>query len=110
MRTRFQPGDWVVFRKTKFGERPTDRAVEVTPCPNGDGYTYQVDKYWVVESMRPDGRVVVRTRRGKQHVIDAEDRRFRRANLIDRILRRSRFTETADKLNTPPSVGEPSIA
>ena len=109
MRATYNTGDWVVFRKTKFSERPTDRAVEVTPCPNGDGYTYQVDKFWVVESVRPDGRVVVRTRRGKRHEIDADDRRFRHASLWDRVVHRGRFHETSDQLNTP-SMSEAAVA
>ena len=99
IQTQYQPGDWVVFRKTKFGVRPTDRAVEVTPCPNGDGYTYQVDKFWVVERLLQDGRVVVRTRRGKRHEIDPEDRCFRHASLWDRIWNRDRFSETEQQID-----------
>ena len=100
MSDTFQKGDWVVYRKTKFGERPTGRAVEVTPCEHGDGYTYLVDKYWVVESVRGD-RVTVRTRRGKRHEIEASDRRFRRAALWERLVHRSRFAETAENVEEP---------
>jgi hypothetical protein len=28
-----------------------------------------VDKLWVVEEVRPDGQLVLRTRRGKRHVL-----------------------------------------
>ena len=99
MKQHFERGDWVVYRKTKFGERPTGRAVDVTPSAHGDGYTYLVDKYWVVESTKENGRVVVRTRRGKRHEIDADDRRFRRAALWERVLHRTRFVETAEQVD-----------
>lgn len=100
MTSRFQKGDWVVYRKTKFGECPTDRAVEVTPCEHGDGYTYLVDKYWVVESALED-RVIVRTRRGKRHEIAIDDRQFRPAALWERLLYRNRFVETAEQVDVP---------
>lgn len=92
MRTRmFKPGDPVIFRKSKLSTRPGPRAEEIHPAPRGETYSYEVDKFWVVVETREDGTVVVETRRGKQHVIDANHPRLRHINLWERLFYRSRF-------------------
>ena len=94
--TRFRKGDWIVFRKTKFSEHPTSRAIEVTPSRQGDGYSYVVEKYWVVVDTLENGNIVVCTRRGKRHEIEPDEFKVRKATLWDRVLRRSRFQETSE--------------
>lgn len=94
--TKFRKGDWIVFRKTKFSEHPTPRAIEVTPAKQGDGYSYVVEKYWVVVDTLENGNLVVCTRRGKRHEICPDDFQVRKATLWDRLLRRSRFRETSE--------------
>ncbi len=86
----FQPGDWVVFRKIKRSTSPGPRARHVSPSRFGEEYTYEVEKYWVVEEVQHD-QLVVRTRRGKRHVLRSQDQRLRRANLWERLMYRDRF-------------------
>lgn len=86
-----QPGDWVVYRKSKQSSVPGPRAQQVTASPKGDNYGYVVDKFWVVQAVSDDGTVSVRTRRGKVHRLAADDRGLRKANFFERLLHRHRF-------------------
>jgi hypothetical protein len=86
-----QSGDWIIFRKTKHSEHPGPRAANINPARFGEAYTYTVDKFWVVRDVLTDGTLVVATRRGKVHHIAGDDPRVKRANLLQRILYRSRF-------------------
>lgn len=90
MRT-YNPGDPVVFRKSKASARPGPRAKAVAPSPAGELYSYLVDKYWLVVASQPDGKVTVRTRTGKTHIVDAGNPNLRRARWWERILFRRRF-------------------
>lgn len=92
-RNSIQPGDQVVCRITKRSKKPGPRAINVRPDPNGDGYTYQVDKLWLVERTGKGDEMIVRTRRGKRHVIKADNPLLRKPNLIERIIYRSRFPQ-----------------
>ena len=85
------PGDWVVYRKPKFGIVPGPRAKAVAPAPQGEGYTYIVEKFWVVTDILPDGRLRLRTRRGKEHVVRSNDANLRQARWWERWLYRDRF-------------------
>jgi hypothetical protein len=55
----------------------------------------------VVESEDAEGRLVLRTRRGKQHVVAPDDERLRRPTFWERLRYRDRFPE-------PGADGEPS--
>jgi hypothetical protein len=90
---RFEVGEPVMFRVTKRSPHPGPRAIHVEPEPLGEGYTYDVDKFWVVQEVRPDGRLVLRTRRGKQHVVHADHERLRPARWWDRLLYGDRFPQ-----------------
>jgi len=92
-RRQFSPGDWVVFRRLKHTTHPGHRAQFVHASPNGDEYNYVVDKFWVVAAVEPDGRLLLQTRRGKTHVVDADDPNLRHASLWDRIRYRARFAQ-----------------
>lgn len=85
-----RPGACVIFSVTRHSTHPDPRASDVHPDPHGEGYTYAVDKFWVVTDEH-DGRIAVKTRRGKVHVIDANDPRLQVASWWQRMIHRSRF-------------------
>jgi hypothetical protein len=91
MLAHYKPGDRVIYRKQKFSVRPGPRAKHIQPAPNGDLYTYEVDKFWTVVAVQPDSAVVVRTRRAKELTLNAADPGLRRANWLERFLFRQRF-------------------
>lgn len=84
-------GDWVIYRKTKFSTHPGPRAQNVLPAEHGDEYAYTVDKFWVVADVRPDGSLLIKTRRGKEHSVRPNDPNLRKANWWERWRYRSRF-------------------
>jgi hypothetical protein len=86
-----KPGDFVIYRKQKYSVHPGPHAKDIFPTPNGDYYSYHVDKFWTVISVQPDHTVVVCTRRGKQHTLVADDPALRRANWWERLVFRHRF-------------------
>ncbi|MEZ6087879.1 MAG: hypothetical protein R3C05_07625 [Pirellulaceae bacterium] len=92
IRPQYMPGDWVVYRKSKIGPQPGPRAQQVHPCPKGEYYSYVVDKYWVVADVLDDGRLLLKTRRGKEHIIDPSDPGLRHAGLLHRWIYRDRYT------------------
>jgi hypothetical protein len=98
----FKPGDRIVYRLSKHSSHPTPRAVELRPEPNGEFYTYEVIKYWTVANVRPDGKLVVVTRRGKQRTVDRHDPALRRARWWERVLFSSRFPEWPSRPDNAP--------
>jgi len=90
----YQPGDRVVYTANKHSRRPCPRAQAVTPEPHGEGYFYDVKKYWLVLSVKPDGHLTVVTRRGKQRIVPASDPRLRPARWWESIFFASRFPPT----------------
>lgn len=91
-------GDWVIYRKTKFSTHPGPRAQNVLPAENGDEYAYTVDKFWIVADIRPDGSLLLKTRRGKEHSVRPNDPSLRKANWWERWRYRSRFDGIAESL------------
>ena len=94
---RFRVGDRVVYRVTKNTAHPTPRARWISPSARGEFYSYAVDKHWVVRETRPDGTLVLETRRGKIHVISASDPVLRPASLWERWRLRDRFPRLTEK-------------
>ena len=90
--THYDTGDWVIYRKSKYSSHPGPRAQNVSPDQHGEKYVYTVDKFWVVADVLEDDRLLLRTRRGKEHVIGANDDGLRIARWWERWLYRSRFT------------------
>ena len=86
MTSRFRPGDVVVYRKQKSSLHPGPHAKDIKPAPHGDSYYYSVEKFWRVVAVRPDGTLIVRTRRGKQHTVTAGDPNLRPARWWERLL------------------------
>ena len=93
----FHRGEPVIYRLTKSSMKPGPRAQKVAPAPQGDSYSYLVEKFWVVRDILSDGRVVLATRRGKEHVIEADDPNLRRARWWERIVYRGRFPDMASR-------------
>ena len=90
-RKPFKVGEPVIFTKEKHGLAPGPRAHDVMPAVHGDSYAYQVDKFWIVASEDAEGRLVLRTRRGKQHAVAPDDERLRRPTVWERLRYRDRF-------------------
>jgi hypothetical protein len=101
---QFKPGDKVVYRKSKHTPHPGRRAREIRACSKGDNYSYYVDKFWVISRVLAEGEVVVRTRRGKTHVIDQRDPNLHRPTLWQRVRYHARFAQIQQALSTesPP--------
>lgn len=91
MHVELKPGDPVIYRVSKTSTDPGPRAQQVYPAEHGDWYSYQVDKFWAVSDIQPDGTLVLVTRRGKQHTVTANDPRLRPASWWERWLYRNRF-------------------
>ena len=94
---QFKPGDSIVYRKSKQTRHPGRRAQGIRAMPKGDGYSYFVDKFWVVRAVLESGQLIVETRRGKQHVIDQSDPNLRRPTMMQRIRYRDRFAELENR-------------
>ncbi|MBI1337669.1 MAG: hypothetical protein GC164_11990 [Phycisphaera sp.] len=92
----YQPGDPVIYRALKHSAHPGPRATEIEPEPMGEGYSYAVDKFWVVERIDEQGQLVLRTRRGKLHILPPDHPQVRRPNLWQRYLYRDRFPNLGD--------------
>ena len=92
----FRPGDLIVYRKSKHSTLPGPRAANIHPAPNGDSYSYTVDKYWVVETVLEDGTIIAATRGGKKNRLGADDPMLKHASLLQRLLFRSRFPVESD--------------
>ena len=63
----------------------------------GEGYTYLVEKFWIVTQVLSDGNLILETRRGKTHLVEKSDPNLRRATVWDRLRYRDRFVQ----LSTP---------
>jgi hypothetical protein len=77
MKHRFRAHELVVYEKHKHGRRPGPRARDLRPAPRGDDYEYVVDKYWIVQEICPDARLVLRTPGGKLHQVAPDDPNLR---------------------------------
>ena len=95
---KFKAGDWVIYRKLKFSPAPGPRARSISPSPNGDIYSYVVANFWIVQDVLPDGRLQLRTRRGKVHQVAASDPNLRRVSWWNRWFYRQRFQEIESQL------------
>jgi len=92
-RRPFRAGDFVVFRRIKHTTHPGRRAQDIEATPHGDLYNYFIEKSWIVQQVQIDGRLLLKTRRGKSHVVDPRDSNLRHATLWDRLRYRTRFAE-----------------
>jgi hypothetical protein len=87
---KYKVEDKVVFRVHKTATSPGQRAKNVRPDEKGEFYNYEVDKYWKVRETKRDS-VILETRTGKRHEVLCNNRKLRKANLIERILYKEKF-------------------
>lgn len=91
----FKTGTPVIYSKDKCSLRPGRRARAVSPT-RGDTYTYYVNKFWLVERSLNENELIVRTRKGKRHIVRADSPSLRKAHFWERLLFRNRFPSPAD--------------
>ena len=101
----FKIGDPVIFVVSKNGTDPGPRAKDIHPAPAGETYSYNVEKFWAVGEIRPDGHLILVTRRGKKHEVPADDLRLRPARWWERWFYKDRFPKVGD---SPDLVSAPS--
>ena len=94
VKSRFRPGDQVIYRRHKRSVSPGPRARDVTAARCVDDYSYSVDKFGIVREALSDGTLI--TRRGKEHVASASDPNLRHPSRWERFLYRSRFPDPTD--------------
>ena len=87
MKSHYQTGDRVVYTRDKYTVCPGPRAKNVYAAQNGDSYHYQVEKYWIVSEVSSEGKLILKTRRGKSHEVSSDDPRLRRATFLERVFR-----------------------
>jgi hypothetical protein len=91
----YRPGDRVVYTATKHSAHPGPRAEAVHPEEHGEGYWYDVKKYWLVVQVGGDGCITIITRRGKERAIASDDPRLRPARWWENLFLRDRFPSLA---------------
>jgi len=89
----YKQGDRVIYTVYKRSDSPGPRAKKVFPAANGDMYSYRVDKFWVIDEIQDDGKLLLRTRRGKTHLISPDDPQLRRARWWERLWYNFRFPD-----------------
>ncbi len=92
-RRQYRRGDPVIFRVTKSSYRPGPRARNIHPAPNGESYSYAVDKFWTVVVELGNDMLLLQTRRGKTHRIHARDPQLRHATWWERVRYGARFPQ-----------------
>jgi hypothetical protein len=90
---RWNIGDPIVYRVQKASTHPGQRAHHIHPATLGETYTYLVDKFWAVEKLLDDGRIVAVTRTHKRHTIDPDDLNLRKPGPFERLRYRERFPQ-----------------
>ncbi len=96
LRGRFQPGVPIVYRMAESSTRlPGPEAHDVHPAERGDLYYYLIKKYWRVEQVLQDGRIVAVTPLMEHHCLRRDDPNLRRANLLERLRHGARFPRLA---------------
>lgn len=107
-RQQLAPGDRVVCRIEKRGTNPGPWAEQIRPETHGEGYRYQVRKFWIVESVESDGSVIVRTRRGKTRCLSPDHPFLRRAHWWERLKYEQRFPQPGEGGPVQPKHGPSS--
>lgn len=96
LRARLQPGVPIVYRMAESSTRPPGpEARDVRPAERGDFYYYLIKKYWRVEQVLADGRIVAVTPLMEHHVLRRDDPNLRKANLLEQLRHGARFPRLA---------------
>jgi len=98
----YQIGERVICRVRKWSTHPGPRAKHVRPEVSGEGYQYEVDKYWAVLDVRDD-EIVLITRRGKMRAVDPSDPALRPATWWEQFAYRDRFPTKACAMDVKPA-------
>lgn len=106
MASRYKVGEPIIFNVTKRSPSPGPRAQDVEPEPLGEDYEYHVDKFWVVAEVRDDGKLLAKTRRGKEHVINPDHPNLRRPNLWERLVWSHKFPKLEQVPSATPNQPE----
>lgn len=88
---QYKSGDPVIYRVTKSSACPGPRAKDITPAEHGETYTYQVDKFWLIDQLLDGNRALIRTRRGKTRIVELSDVNLRPARWWELLLHRAQF-------------------
>lgn len=96
LRQTYRLGDLVVYCKAKHSTHPGRRAKNIHASEKGDNYNYIVNKFWIVSDSLADGQLLLKTRRGKTHLIDPNDPNLRHATLLERLRHRMRFSQLVE--------------
>ncbi len=86
-------GDKVVYAKDKYSISPGQRAQNVAASAKGDHYSYIVEKYWVIQEIQDNGWLLLKTRRGKEHLIATTDPSLRSASFWEKLFLKGRFPQ-----------------
>ncbi|MDZ4851227.1 MAG: hypothetical protein SGI77_18215 [Pirellulaceae bacterium] len=96
-------GDLVVYTQKKQSPMPGPRAKNINPSQRGELYSYQVDKFWMVAETNSSDELVLKTRRGKAHLVKTDDVRLRKARWWERFFLKARFP-TVESLASNSSI------
>lgn len=91
MKRRFAIGAPIVYTKEKLSQSPGQRARNIVPATCGETYSYEVDKYWRVIDILPNGMLQAVTRSGKIHSLQMDDPHLRKARWWERLFLGHRF-------------------
>ena len=91
------PGDRIVYRKQKVSTHPSPHAYDIHPASQGDTYIYFIDKFWTVEKVLRDGRILVTTRTNKHHYLHPNDPNLHKAGWLARLLYWKRFPKPIEE-------------
>jgi hypothetical protein len=86
----------------KRSESPGVRAKNIQGAKKGDEYAYMVDKFWRVDAVNGD-ELVLRTRRGKTHIVKLDDVRLRKPTVWEQLFMRSKFPEQTPAQHDSPT-------
>lgn len=96
MSNRYSPGARVIYLKQKYSTHPSRKARDVHAAPKGELYDYVIEKCRVVELVREDEQLVLRTPKGNLQVVSPTDPGLRPATWLERFRYRSRFAKAAE--------------
>ena len=86
-------GQPTVYCLPKNSTEPRPRTMNLHLAEHGDAHSYEIEKYWAVDEVLGDGRLVLRTRTGKTHVVLSDDPHLRIATWWEQFWYRGRFPQ-----------------
>jgi hypothetical protein len=96
MAKRYSQGARVIDLKQKHSTHPSRKARDIHAAPKGELYDYVIEKCRVVEMVREDQQLVLRTPKGNLQVVSPTDPGLRPATWLERFRYRNRFAKAAE--------------